>query len=90
MVSRKELETNSQTLAERLAILYDINAPEAFDKNVFATLVALLRERGAITSTEDGKLIMGEQINVLHKSVLALLPYSVEQQLQQFTKISTH
>ena len=88
--SRKELESNSQTLAERLAILYEINAPEAFDKNVFATLVALLRDRGAITSTEDGKLIMGEQINVLHKSVLALLPYSVEQQLQQFTKISTH
>ena len=86
--SRKELETNSQTLAERLAILYDINAPEAFDKNVFATMVALMRERGAITTTEDGKLIMGEQVTVLHRSVLALLPYSTEQQLQQFSKIN--
>ena len=84
--SRKELETNSQTLAERLAILYDINAPEAFDKNVFATMVALMRERGAITTTEDGKLIMGEQVTVLHRSVLALLPYSTEQQLQQFRR----
>lgn len=88
--SRRELETNSQTLAERLAILYDINAPEAFDKNVFSTLVSLLRERGAITTTDDGKLIMGEQIIILHRSVLALLPYSVEQQLQQFTKLSQH
>jgi glycerol-3-phosphate O-acyltransferase len=86
--TRRELESNSQTLAERLAILYDINAPEAFDKNVFSTLVSLLRERGAITTTEDGKLIMGEPVTILHRTILALLPYSVEQQLQQFTKLN--
>jgi len=31
---------------------------------------------------------MGEQVTVLHRSVLALLPYSTEQQLQQFSKIN--
>ena len=86
--TRRELETNSQKLAERLAILYDINAPEAFDKNVFSTLVSLLREQGAITTTEDGKLVMGEQVRTLHRTILGLLPYTVENQLQQFIQLT--
>ena len=52
--TRRDLETSSHKLAERIAILYDINAPEAFDKKVFASLIAVLREHGAITNSDDG------------------------------------
>jgi len=81
--TRRDLETSSQKLAERIAILYDINAPEAFDKKVFATLIAILREQGAITTSDEGLLVIGEGIKELHQTIVSMLPFSAQQQLQQ-------
>ena len=81
--TRRELESSSQKLAERIAILYDINAPEAFDKKVFASLIAILREQDAITTTEDGLLRIGSEIKELHQTIISMLPFSAQQQLQQ-------
>ena len=84
--TRRDLETNSQKLAERIAILYDINAPEAFDKAVFSSLIAVLREQGAITSSDDGMLVVGEHIKEIHQTIVAMLPLSAQQQLQQLVE----
>ncbi|RKZ99573.1 MAG: hypothetical protein DRQ47_10805, partial [Gammaproteobacteria bacterium] len=81
--TRRDLETSSQKLAERIAILYDINAPEAFDKTVFASLIAILREQGAITNSDDGFLVMGDHIKEIHRTTVSMLPLSAQQQLQQ-------
>ncbi|WP_392566505.1 glycerol-3-phosphate 1-O-acyltransferase PlsB [Utexia brackfieldae] len=51
-MSRSELEKESRLLAERLSILYGINAPEFFDKGVFATLVNTLREQGYLNEND--------------------------------------
>ena len=82
-ITRRDLETSSQKLAERIAILYDINAPEAFDKKVFSSLIAILREQGEIATNDDGLLHIGEYIKELHQNVISLLPFSAQQQLQQ-------
>jgi len=81
--TRRDLETSSQKLAERIAILYDINAPESFDKNIFASLIAILREQGSITSRDDGLLLIGEHIKELHHNIVSMLPFSAQQQLHQ-------
>ena len=81
--TRRDLESSSQKLAERIAILYDINAPEAFDKKIFSSLIAILREQGAITTKEDGLLHIGNEIKVLHQTIVSMLPFSAQQQLQQ-------
>ncbi len=43
-LTRAELESYSQEIAQRLAQIHGINAPEFFDKGVFATLLETLKE----------------------------------------------
>ncbi len=81
--TRRDLQSSSQKLAERIAILYDINAPEAFDKSVFVSLIAILKEQGAITSSEDGLLQANENIKEMQENIISMLPFSSQQQLQQ-------
>ncbi len=82
-LTRRDLQSSSQKLAERIAILYDINAPEAFDKNIFATLINILKEQGAISSNHDGLLLANEQIKDMQQNIISMLPFSAQQQLQQ-------
>jgi glycerol-3-phosphate O-acyltransferase len=43
---KSDLEQQSQMMAQRLSRLHGINAPEFFDKGVFAILVKTLRSEG--------------------------------------------
>lgn len=52
-ISRGALEKESRIMAQRLSVLHGINAPEFFDKAVFSTLVATLRNEGYISSAGD-------------------------------------
>ncbi len=52
-INRGTLEKESRTLAQRLSVLHGINAPEFFDKAVFATLVLTLRDEGYISDSGD-------------------------------------
>ncbi|WMS86420.1 glycerol-3-phosphate 1-O-acyltransferase PlsB [Pleionea litopenaei] len=53
-ISRAELENQSQKLAQRIAALYSIYAPEAFDKSLFQQIVSTLRQSHLITNGEGG------------------------------------
>ncbi|MGK2959787.1 MAG: glycerol-3-phosphate 1-O-acyltransferase PlsB [Candidatus Malihini olakiniferum] len=50
-ISRGMLEKESRNMAQRLSVLHGINAPEFFDKAVFSTLVATLRQEGYISDS---------------------------------------
>lgn len=50
-IGRGALEKESRIMAQRLSVLHGINAPEFFDKAVFATLVNTLRTEGYINDT---------------------------------------
>ncbi|MGL6020589.1 MAG: glycerol-3-phosphate 1-O-acyltransferase PlsB, partial [Gibbsiella quercinecans] len=52
-INRGALEKESRIMAQRLSVLHGINAPEFFDKAVFATLVGTLREEGYISDSGD-------------------------------------
>ncbi|MFX2475894.1 glycerol-3-phosphate 1-O-acyltransferase PlsB, partial [Serratia marcescens] len=52
-INRGALEKESRIMAQRLSVLHGINAPEFFDKAVFSTLVATLREEGYINDSGD-------------------------------------
>lgn len=47
---KSELEQQSQMMAQRLSRLHGINAPEFFDKGVFAILVKTLRREGYLNN----------------------------------------
>ncbi|VAX77079.1 Glycerol-3-phosphate acyltransferase [Serratia symbiotica] len=65
-INRSALEKKSRIMAQRLSILHGINAPEFFDKAVFTTLVATLREEGYIND-------IGNAIQKLTLEVYTLL-----------------
>lgn len=54
-ISRAILEKESQSVAQRLSVLHGINAPEFFDKAVFSTFIASLKDNGYFT--DDGVAI---------------------------------
>ncbi|WP_133154097.1 hypothetical protein, partial [Vibrio cyclitrophicus] len=45
-LAQAELEMRCQNIAQRLGRLHGINAPEFFDKGVFAALFSTLKEQG--------------------------------------------
>ncbi len=70
----EELETHGQEIAQRLAQIHGINAPEFFDKGVFVTLLETL-EAERYFSSEHGcqkklsNLLAGELYQLIHPEV---------------------
>ncbi len=50
------LERQCELMAQRMALLYEINSPEFFDRALFRNFVEQLRVRGVLTVTEEEKL----------------------------------
>ncbi|QIQ20785.1 glycerol-3-phosphate 1-O-acyltransferase PlsB [Zophobihabitans entericus] len=75
-ISRVELEKESRLIAERLSLLHGINAPEFFDKGVFATLVSTLREQGYLNDKDEG---IHEKIQSMYDILKPLIPADVMQ-----------
>lgn len=70
-LNRSTLEKESRITAQRLSVLYGINAPEFFDKAVFSTLVATLRAEEYISDTSaaiDEKV--REMCNILSELIM--------------------
>ena len=56
-LSQEALERQCQLVAQRMAMLYELNSPEFFDRSLFAQFIELLRARGVVNETGDGKLV---------------------------------
>ncbi|WP_413736145.1 glycerol-3-phosphate 1-O-acyltransferase PlsB [Sodalis sp. RH21] len=69
-INRGTLEKESRIMAQRLSVLHGINAPEFFDKAVFSTLVATLREEGYISDSGDA---IGERVREMSEILSELL-----------------
>lgn len=80
-VARTDLEQTSQAMAQRLGRLHGINAPEFFDKGVFALMFSTLKEEGYLTSDGDCNRDKARQLVEL---LSALLPTEVTLTIQGF------
>ncbi len=69
-INRKEIEMRSQQLAQRIAALYSLNAPEAFDKNLFRNTFSVLRHRKLILVNEDNTLEATRELMDLQDLIL--------------------
>lgn len=82
-----ELEEQSTLLAERMSILFGLNAPEFFDKTLFRNFIANMQKTDVLTTDEAGRLCYGEGLDEVAED--ARLVLSVEKQLaiQQVTML---
>jgi glycerol-3-phosphate O-acyltransferase len=55
-LTAEALERQCELMAQRMALLYEINSPEFFDRALFRNFVEQLRTRGVLTLTEEEKL----------------------------------
>lgn len=69
-ISRANLEKEGRLIAERLSVLHGINAPEFFDKGVFSTLVASLREQGYLDDQDSTSFQKIENMNNILKPLI--------------------
>ncbi|WP_413721838.1 glycerol-3-phosphate 1-O-acyltransferase PlsB [Sodalis sp. RH24] len=74
-INRSTLEKESRIMAQRLSVLHGINAPEFFDKAVFSTLVATLRDEHYISDTGDA---IGEKVNEMSEILSELMTPEVQ------------
>jgi len=80
-LSRGQLEEQSTRLAERISILYGINAPEFSDKTLFKTFVASLKDQEVI-KVSDNQLEATPEASALLTEVLKLMNSNVRQTLE--------
>ncbi len=69
-LTRQELENRSQQLAQRIAALYSLNAPEACDKNLFRNTVSVLRDSRLIHVNQDSHFEINENLSELQTLIL--------------------
>jgi glycerol-3-phosphate O-acyltransferase len=55
-VTQDTLERQCQLTAERMSLLYELYAPEFFDRALFGNFLDLLRARGVLQTGADGRL----------------------------------
>src|SRR5690606_4173413 len=67
-------------LAQRISLLYGINAPEFFDKSLFRTLIQQLLKQGVLQHKDD-QLCHSDQLEPLAQMLEALLHGGLRQRI---------
>ncbi len=62
-IARATLEKESQLVAQRLSVLHGINAPEFFDKAVFSTFIASLKNENYFDEQGNGNLAYLDELS---------------------------
>ncbi|MDP4945631.1 MAG: glycerol-3-phosphate 1-O-acyltransferase PlsB [Alishewanella sp.] len=80
-LDRADLEQQSHQLAQRLLTLHGINAPEYYDKNLFATLSQALKQAGYTQLDQDNRVCATAELSTLSQTVNVLLRSDVLQSI---------
>jgi glycerol-3-phosphate O-acyltransferase len=79
------LESQCQLMAQRISILHELNAPEFFDKTLFANFIDLLRERNVITVNSEGRLVFTELLQQVARDAQIVLHEQIRNSILQAT-----
>jgi glycerol-3-phosphate O-acyltransferase len=82
-----ELEEQSTLLAERMSILFGLNAPEFFDKTLFRNFIANMQKTGVLTTDDNGLLCYGEGLDEVAEDARLVLSVEKRQAIQQVTML---
>ncbi|GHE97000.1 glycerol-3-phosphate 1-O-acyltransferase PlsB [Thalassotalea profundi] len=78
-IGKSELEEKVVSIAKRLSVLNNINAPEFIDKKAQASLIQTMKNEQFIGVDDEGKLISNSTLDLLKKSTANLIDISVLQ-----------
>ena len=86
-ITAGELEEQSTLLAERMSILFGLNAPEFFDKTLFRNFIANMQHNGVITTDDDGLLCYTDGLDEVAEDARLVLSVEKRQAIQQVTML---
>lgn len=79
------LESRCTAMAQRMSLLYGLNAPEFFDRMMFRAFIGLLRERGVVELGADGRLTYGEPLRAVADDARIVLSEQIRNSILQVT-----
>lgn len=83
-----ELEQQSTLMAERMSILFGLNAPEFFDKTLFRNFIGKLLEKQMLTLNAANKLIYGREVKQVVDDARFILDAELRQAILQVTSMN--
>ena len=83
-VVRGSLEIPSE-LAERMSLLYELNSPEFFDKNLFKNFIDLLRARNVLGVNAEGRLTYTDMLPAVADDAQLVLHEQIRNSVLQVT-----
>ncbi len=78
----KEIEANAAATAQQLSAIYGINSPEFFDRSLFSTFIASLRQRQMV-ATDGTSVVVGEAFSPVRQITEATLDPDVRYNVRQ-------
>jgi glycerol-3-phosphate O-acyltransferase len=84
-ISQEALEQRCHLMAQRISVLYGLNAPEFFDKNLFRGFIDLLRRRDVVQMSEDGSLRFGALLHGVAADAQMVLSEQIRHSILQVT-----
>ncbi|MBS3803076.1 MAG: glycerol-3-phosphate 1-O-acyltransferase PlsB [Oleiphilaceae bacterium] len=88
-ITASELEQQSTLMAERMSILFGLNAPEFFDKTLFRNFINNLKKNEVIGTDDNGKLCYGEGLDEVAEDAWLVLSVEKRQAIQQVTMLGS-
>lgn len=79
------LESQCRLMAQRMSILHELNAPEFFDKSLFAHFIDLLRARKVLTVNAEGRLTFTEMLLAVAQDAQLVLHEQIRNSILQAT-----
>jgi len=88
--SQTVLENQAQQMAQRLALLNGLDAPEFFDKALFKNFIQSMKLRKVLTLNEEGNLEFDNRIQDVIDQAASVIPDDIWYNVYQVTKRSSN
>lgn len=83
----EELEKQSTLMAERMSILFGLNAPEFFDKTLFRNFIGELQHKDFLKLNDANKLVYGDDVIEAVEDAKFVLDAELRQSILQVTSM---
>ena len=87
MLTARELEEESVLMAERMSILFGLNAPEFFDKALFRNFIDNLRRNDVIIASDNERLDYTRELEEVSEDARLVLNVEKRQAIAQVTRL---
>jgi glycerol-3-phosphate O-acyltransferase len=84
-IGAEALEQRCHLMAQRISVLYGLDAPEFFDKSLFRNFIERLRSRNVVETSEEGNLTFGAPLLGVAADAQSVLSEQIRHSILQVT-----